>query len=103
MDPMADDEIEKLLREINATSSPPASTSGKQVAKPENSPARRESGGSAGGRLAFAGIAAVGMGAAGWFSGLVLPFLGAGSVGVGAAFGAGLTALIVGPPRWFSS
>ena len=100
---MADDDIEKLLREISATSAPSGGSSGGQVAKPSSTPARTEGSGSAGGRLAFAGIAAVGMGAAGWFSGLILPFLGAGSVGVGAAFGAGLTALVAGPPRWFSS
>lgn len=98
---MADDDIEKLLREINATSAPSSGSSG-QVTKPSNSPARQEKSGS-GGRLAFAGISAVGLGVVGWFSGLLLPFLGSGSMGVGAALGAGITALIAGPPRWFSS
>ena len=101
---MADDDIERLLREVNAlnsgatsSSSPkvPATSSPKSAAKKEAS--------SAGGRLAFAVGSGVVLGAAGWFGGLLMPFVGSFSAGVGAAFGAFAAALIAGPPRWFSS
>jgi hypothetical protein len=98
---MADDEIERLLREIDATNSPARPASGSEVAKTSNTPAVPQSGG--GGRLAFSMIAAVGMGAAAWFVGLILPFTSAVSAGIGGAFAAFVTALIAGPPRWFSS
>lgn len=55
------------------------------------------------GRIAFAVVSAVAIGAAGWLTGLILPFLGSVSMGFGAALGAFVTALVAGPPRWFSS
>lgn len=55
------------------------------------------------GRIAFAVVAAVGVGVTGWVVGLLLPFLGGVSMGFGAALGAFVTALVAGPPRWFSS
>lgn len=80
------DDIEKLLAEISP--------------RPEaRTPARR----SPGGRLAFAAVAAVALGVTGWVAGLLLPFLGSVSLGTGAALGAFVTALVAGPPRWFSS
>jgi hypothetical protein len=96
---VADDDIERLLREVNAMNAP----AGQQPArKADNVPATRgsESSGGAGGRLAFA----VGSGVViGWFAGLLMPFVGSFSAGVGAAFGAFAASLIAGPPRWFSS
>jgi len=62
-----------------------------------------ESAGGAGGRLAFAVGSGVVLGGAGWFFGLLMPFVGSFSSGVGAALGAFTASLIAGPPRWFSS
>lgn len=88
---MANDDIERLLREIQQGN-------GGTV-----EPAAQDS--SSGGRLAFAVLAALGSGVVGAFGGLLLwfvPFIGPITMGVGAAFGGLLTALIAGPPRWFS-
>jgi hypothetical protein len=108
---MADDEIERLLREIDATNAAakPQDAVAKQgspdnkgsLDKKRNVPATSED--HAGGRLAFSIIAAVGLGAATWFIGLILPFTSAVSAGIGGAIAAFLTAFIAGPPRWFSS
>ena len=98
---MADDEIERLLREIDAANASAQPKSGGEVAKKDNSPATTA--GSGGGRLAFSVIAAVGLGAATWFVGLVLPFTSAVSAGIGGAIAAFITAFVAGPPRWFSS
>lgn len=95
---MAEDEIERLLREVSGTSSSPAHQQD-QAAKAQSDVART---GSTSGRLAFAAISGAVIGAGGWFVGLLLPFLGAGSMGVGAALGAFATAMITGAPRWFS-
>ncbi len=98
---MADDEIERLLREVAGTtgngnaSSAGTGTSGSEVAKASDR--------SVGGRLAFAGISAAAMGIRCWGAGLLLPFVGAVSAGFWAACGAFVTALVAGPPRWFSS
>ena len=98
---MAEDDIERLLREINATNSP-----GRGVEQAKSAqPAKKDdaASGGAGGRVAFAiGSGAV-LGGMGWFGGLLMPFVGSFSAGVGAAFGAFAAALIAGPPRWFSS
>ncbi len=58
---------------------------------------------STGGRVAFAVGASLVFGAAGWFFGLLMPFVGSFSCGVGAALGSLVTGLVAGPPRWFSS
>ena len=106
---MADDsskDIERLLREIDATTNAGGSRSSAQPAVPQTSkagPPATSTGGGAGGRLAFAVGSGVVLGAAGWFGGLLMPFIGSFSTGVGAAFGAFVAALIAGPPRWFSS
>ena len=98
---MADDDIERLLREVAGTTGQPGSTGSGEVAKPaDRSPAKADKGG---GRLAFAGISAAGFGAAAWFVGLMLPFTSAVSAGIGGAVAAFLTAMVAGPPRWFSS
>lgn len=99
--PMADDDIERLLREVAGTSGKPGSTGPGEVAKsPDRSPAKA---GKGGGRMAFAAISAAGFGAAAWFVGLMLPFTSAVSAGIGGTVAAFLTALVAGPPRWFSS
>lgn len=93
---MADDDIERLLREV-------AGTTGSGAAAPRQesaSPARRTE--TVQGRIGFAVGAGAVLGVGGWFVGLILPFLGAGSMGVGAAFGAFVTAAVTGSPRWLS-
>ena len=96
---MADDDIERLLREVDSLNTSPATSPRKP---PAQVPATRSET-SAGGRLAFAVGSGVVLGAAGWVGGLLMPFVGSFSAGVGAAFGAFVAALIAGPPRWFSS
>jgi len=76
---MADDEMERLLRDIDQT-------------KPRGS------------RLGFAALAGLGGAVVGGGVGLVLwvlPFIGPVSTALGAAIGAFVTALVTGPPRWF--
>jgi ferric-dicitrate binding protein FerR (iron transport regulator) len=102
---MAEDpntDIERLLREIDATTGG-SSKQPQAQSRAKASPPATTSAGGAGGRLAFAVGSGVVLGAAGWFGGLLMPFIGSFSTGVGAAFGAFVAALIAGPPRWFSS
>lgn len=100
------DDIERLLAEVNKTTAD--KTTVNQTAS-GGVPARSsrgevESAKSAGGRLAFAVIAAAVFGVVGFVTGLFVPLVISGfSTGVGAAIGAFLTALVAGPPRWFSS
>lgn len=107
---MADDDIDRLLREVAASTGTPSSTpqpvasSVAETGTPaKGTPTRQTKAGGPGGRLAFAAVSAVALGILGWAVGLVLPFLGAGSSGIGAAIGAFVTAMVAGPPRWFSS
>lgn len=96
---MAEDEIERLLREVQQTSggTPPAKQpSGAPPAKAESA----DGGGL--GRVAFAGGSAVALGVAGWVVGVFTPFVGAPGMGLGAALGAFVTGLVAGPPRWLS-
>jgi hypothetical protein len=99
---MADDEIERLLREVSATT---GSSAGANVpaTQPSSTPARVEGTSTGGGRLAFAGIAAVGMGGAVFVFALLTPFTDNFWTATGAAMGAFFTGLVAGPPRWFSS
>ncbi len=97
---MAEDEIERLLREIDATSAKPAAQPPTKKASAEVvTPAESTSGG----RLAFAGIAAVGLGIGAFLFGIFTPWTDALDMGVAAAGAAFVTALVAGPPRWFSS
>lgn len=95
---MADDEIERLLREVEKT------TSGTPQARPDQprevAPAEKDK---PGGRVAFAGISAVVMGAGAWLFGIFTPWTDALDMGVAAAGAAFLTGLVAGPPKWFSS
>ena len=100
---MADDDIERLLREVNAVNSG-SSSRGSSDVEPATSRAVEAAGrSSTGGRVAFAVGASLVFGAAGWFLGLLMPFVGSFSCGVGAALGSLVTGLVAGPPRWFSS
>ena len=103
---MADDEIERLLREIDATNNSAAPAPGSAVEKPKNTPATTDDGG--GGRFAFAVIAAVAMGVVTFGFGAFLwlvPFINPSALdmGFGGAIAGFVTAFITGPPRWFSS
>ncbi len=101
---MADDDIERLLHEVNALNTgATGSNTGNVPAKATPSAPAKQEASSAGGRLAFAVGSGAVLGVAGWLGGLLMPFVGSFSAGVGAAFGAFAAALIAGPPRWFSS
>jgi hypothetical protein len=103
---MAEDEIERLLREVEATNT------GKPAPSPSGTPAKRSPAepapASGGGRLAFAVLSGVGMGAVSFGVGAFLwlvPFINPSALdmGFGGAIAGFLTALLAGPPRWFSS
>ena len=97
---MADDDIERLLREVASTTGS-GTGSGEPAPRQESaSPARRT--GTVQGRIGFSLVASAVLGVGGWFVGLILPFVGAGSMGFGAAFGAFVTAMVTGAPRWLS-
>lgn len=102
------DDIERLLAEVNKTKSSGGASPAKNSPS-KNTPAKKSSGDvdsskGTGGRLAFAVVAAALFGVVGFVLGLFVPFfLGGFDTGIGAAIGAFLTALIAGPPRWFSS
>lgn len=102
---MADDDIERLLREVNATTSGStgagASTPKKDVA-PRSGEVETSSGG-AGGRLAFSVVAAGVTGVGAFLFGVFTPWTDALDMGFAAAGAAFLTGLVAGAPRWFSS
>ena len=97
---MAEDEIERLLREIDATSGakPPSAP----AAKPAAEVARTDEG-KPGGRVAFAVGAAAVTGVGAWVFGVFTPWTDAIDMGFAAAVAAFVTGLVAGPPRWFSS
>lgn len=102
---MADDDIQRLLNEVSAATGSSAAKSGSTG---NSSPASSSGGGEvvrggAGGRIAFAVVAAVGMGVFTWVAGIVLPFVDAFSAGVGGVIAGFATAIVAGPPRWFSN
>ena len=97
---MAEDEIERLLREIDSTSG--AKPSSAPVAKPAAEVARADDG-KPGGRVAFAVGAAAVTGVGAWVFGVFTPWTDALDMGFAAAAAAFVTGLVAGPPRWFSS
>ena len=100
------DDIEKLLAQVSQTTQQPGATAPAQKpGKKSGSDVARTGGDKPGGRFAFAVVAAVVFGAIAFIVGwLFTPFVLTGtSMGVGAALGSFATALIAGPPRWFSS
>jgi hypothetical protein len=102
---MADDDLQRLLNEVSAATggSPQPSTSRADAARSQSNSGRDLVRGSVGGRIAFAVVASVGMGVFTWFAGLILPFTDAFSAGVGGLIAGFATAILAGPPRWFSS
>lgn len=106
---MADDEIEKLLKEINASSSPITGSSASsevasQKAHVEKKSHKKKSETSSGsGRFPFAVASGVVVGGSGAVFGLLFPFFTIIETGLTAAVAAFVTALIAGPPKWFSS
>jgi hypothetical protein len=97
---MAEDDIERLLREIDATSgAKPAAT---PAAKPAAEVARTDDG-KPGGRVAFAVGAGAVTGVGAWLFGVFTPWTDALDMGFAAAVAAFVTGLVAGPPRWFSS
>jgi hypothetical protein len=99
------DDYEKLLAQIEAATGKPVNppVPRPQAATPASTKNHEAGAQGAGGRIAFGAIAGVTLGIGGWFVGLLLPFFGAGAMGLGAAGAAFITALVAGPPRWFSS
>jgi hypothetical protein len=105
---VGDDDIERLLREVDALeggrgqqqSGVPAKQQGKQVQTAGGDP-----GGSGGSRrLAWVALSGAGGAVTGFVIGAlltILPWVSSMSTAVGAALGAALVALISGPPRWF--
>jgi hypothetical protein len=103
---MAEDDIERLLREVaestGSGSSTGPSSGSKDVARQAETSSTASALRLARSRVGFAVVAGAVIGFAGWVVGLVLPFLGAGSMGTGAAFGAFITVHDTGAPRWIS-
>ncbi len=101
---MADDDIQRLLNEVSAAT---GGSAAKSSSTSSSTPAVRSGGsvarGGAGGRIAFAVVAGVGMGVFSWVAGVLLPFVDAFSAGVGGVIAGFATAIVAGPPRWFSS
>ncbi len=95
------DDIEKLLAQVSQTTQP----AGKAPAKASGSDVAKKGSDKPGGRFAFAVIAALVFGGIAFVVGwLFTPFVFTGSsMGLGAALGSFATALLAGPPRWFSS
>ncbi len=98
------DDIERLLAEVSKTTTPASKSDQAAVSRSPAQTPDKSAGSGAGGRFAFAVVAAAVLGLAGFVVGIFVPFfLGGFSTAVGAAGGAFLTALAAGPPRWFSS
>ncbi len=94
------DDIEKLLREIDAMNA--GTPAGKQVPAAPQPKAVEAAPTSGGSRMAWAGASAIGGFFAGGLAGAILPFVGSPSAAVGAAFGAAIVGAIGRPPKWFS-
>jgi len=104
-----DDEIARLLREVDAVTGTGAAPS-EPVQREQSGKARSgkevvttADGAGMGARTKWVGIAAAGSGLVGFVGGTVLaflPFVDGFSTAIGAAAGAALTAAVGGPPRW---
>jgi len=101
------EDIDKLLRELEAMNSGAIQGSGAaspERRKSEPAPARKGSGPTTGGRVAWTGAGAIGAGAVGGITGTVLAFLpwvSTLSTAIGAALGGAVMAAVSGPPGWF--
>lgn len=100
---MADDDIERLLREIDATGSGAAPKPGREVAPAASGGEVANAGSGTGGRVAFAVGAGAVTGIGAWLFGIFTPWTDALDMGFAAFVAAFLTGLVAGPPRWFSS
>lgn len=108
----SDDDIDKLLREVEAMTSGasggpakvPAERASAQPATGRAALPAGRTGSSRGGRVAWTGVGAVGGLLSGGIVGTVLAFLpsvGTLSTAVGAAIGGAVVAFVSGPPGWF--
>lgn len=97
---MAEDEIERLLREIDATSAGRPAATPAPTSKPSSDVAKPSSGG---GRVAFAVLSGGVMGIGAFVFAVFTPWTDAWDMGFAAAGAAFLTGLVAGPPKWFSS
>lgn len=102
------DDIDKLLREIDAmnagpgpaagsTPNPPARTPHAQIQPAQPTDRHR-------GRAQWTAVAAGGAGVVGLLTGTVLgllPFVSTLETGIGAALGGAIVAFVSGPPTWF--
>ena len=105
---MADDDIEKLLREIDAMNQgqrPAGTPVPAQPAGTSATASQGSDGGSGTSRGAWAGAGAIGGLAVGGFVGTVLTFLpsvGTLPTAIGAAIGGAAVGFVSRPPAWFS-
>jgi hypothetical protein len=102
------DDIDRLLREVEALNNPaavPAKETSPAPAEKKSVSKREGSGGpTRGGRIAWTGASAVGGLATGGVVGTVLmflPFVSTASTAIGAALGGAVIGLVSGPPAWF--
>lgn len=99
-----DDEIARLLREVDAvTGTGAAQPAPARRDQPGKEVATTDAGAGMGARTKWVAIAAAGSGLLGFVGGTVLaflPFVDGFSTAIGAAAGAALTAAVGGPPRW---
>ena len=101
---MAEDEIERLLNEINAANTPsPTPPAKAQASSKKHVPSKNSESSSGSGRFPFAVASGVVVGGSGAVFGLLFPFFTIVQTGLTAAVAAFLTAIVAGPPRWFSS
>lgn len=100
---MADDDIERLIREVQATTSGTSGVQPSGSASPAKRSSEVESGGSGGGRFAFAVVAAGITGVGAFVFGVFTPWTDALDMGFAAGVAGFLTGIVAGPPRWFSS
>ncbi|TAK70741.1 MAG: hypothetical protein EPO13_02435 [Actinomycetota bacterium] len=96
-----DDDIERLLREVEAANSGSPAAVGREPARsrPKDAAQQADSPGGVG-RFRFAVMAALVMAVPTGLLGLFLPFVGSFQLAIGGAIGAFATAAVAGPPRW---
>lgn len=99
-----DDDIERLLREVEALeggrpqAQPPAQAANDVARQPADEGEKRSS------RVTWTGVSAIGGGVFGLVTGTVLffvPWVDPMSTGIGAAVGGAIIGLVSGPPGWF--
>lgn len=102
---MADDDIDKLLREIDAMNKGQRPSGAPVPAQPAAAPAKGEAKASGASRGAWAGAGAAGGLVVGGFFGTVLtflPYVSTVQTAIGAAVGGAAVGLVSQPPAWFS-